>query len=59
MCFYVYDKVRMLNIHVHSYWKCMLKMGKGKDTIIKSKMLLFSGNGTKILCSSANYAFDQ
>lgn len=38
----------------------MLKMGKDVscDTIIKSKIHLHSENGTKILCSSANYAFD-
>lgn len=39
----------------------MLRMGKDVscNTIIKSNMHLYSGNGTKILCSSANYAFDQ
>lgn len=29
MCVYVYDKVRMLNIHVHSYWEIHVKDGEG------------------------------
>lgn len=29
MCFYVYDKVRMLNIHVHSCWEIHVQDGEG------------------------------